>query len=128
MSRRSAGGPDPAREAGGSDRGRAPSPTGIGGSRFREARHINQSASSLQANPRKTKKKRLYFFGFLWPNLAFSMGYREKNKKNRRGLNSRSRLRVLRPAGEKDQSFCLLNTLDTLFPYRKYFIDFYICQ
>jgi hypothetical protein len=47
----------------------------------------------VQENPRKTKEKRLDFLGFLWRNWDFSMGYREKNKKIRRWLNSPVRLR-----------------------------------
>jgi hypothetical protein len=34
------------------------------------------------------KEKGLDFLGFLWPNLGFSMGYGEKNKKNLATLNS----------------------------------------
>ena len=41
----------------------------------------NQSASSPQANPRKSKQKGLDLVVFLWPNLDFSMGYSGKNKK-----------------------------------------------
>jgi hypothetical protein len=56
--------------------------------RARPARH-NLRASYLQVKPRKNKEKGLDFLGFPWPNRGFSMGYREKNKKNLAALNSR---------------------------------------
>jgi hypothetical protein len=36
----------------------------------------------MQDNPNKNKEKSLDFLGFVWPNRGFSMGYKEKNKKN----------------------------------------------
>jgi hypothetical protein len=44
---------------------------------------FNQSGNSAQANPNKTKQKSLDFLGFIRPNRDFSMGYGQKNKKNR---------------------------------------------
>jgi hypothetical protein len=44
---------------------------------------FNQRANFVQANPNKTKQKSLDFLGFIRPNRDFSMGYEQKNKKNR---------------------------------------------
>jgi hypothetical protein len=44
---------------------------------------FNQSASSAQTNPNKTKQKSLDLLGFIRPNRGFSKGYKRKNKKNR---------------------------------------------
>jgi hypothetical protein len=35
----------------------------------------------MQTNPRENQGKGLDFLGFLWPNLAFSMGYDESKQK-----------------------------------------------
>jgi hypothetical protein len=53
-------------------RARAPPPRGF-----------NQSANSFQTNPNKTKQFSLDFLGFIRPIRGFSMGYEQKNKKNR---------------------------------------------
>jgi hypothetical protein len=44
-----------------------------------QRRRFNQSASSVQAKPNKTKQNSLDFLGFIRPNRDFSMGYDEKN-------------------------------------------------
>jgi hypothetical protein len=44
---------------------------------------FKQRANSLQAKPNKTKQNCLDFLGFIRPNRDFSMGYEQKNKKNR---------------------------------------------
>jgi hypothetical protein len=41
------------------------------------SRGFNQSASSSQANPNKSKQKGLDLLGFIRPNRYFSMGYGE---------------------------------------------------
>jgi hypothetical protein len=43
----------------------------------------NLRANSIQINPSKTKQNYLVLLGFIRPNRDFSMGYGEKNKKNR---------------------------------------------
>jgi hypothetical protein len=58
-----------------------------------ERRRHNPWASLVQGDPRKSKEKGLDLFGLLWPNRAFSKGYRRKNKKIRLRLNSRPGLR-----------------------------------
>ena len=58
-----------------------------------ERRRYNPWASLVQANPNESKEKSLDLFGFLWPNRAFSKGYRGKNKKVWLRLNSRPGLR-----------------------------------
>jgi hypothetical protein len=59
----------------------------------RGRRRYNLWASLVQANPNESKEKSLDLFGFLWPNRAFSKGYRGKNKKVWLRLNSRPGLR-----------------------------------
>jgi hypothetical protein len=49
----------------------------------RAGRKCNSAASSVQANPNKTKQNCLDFLGFIRPNRDFSKGYEQKNKKNR---------------------------------------------
>jgi hypothetical protein len=70
-------------------------PAASGGSR--RGRHraaaYNPWASLVQANPNESKEKSLDLFGFLWPNRAFSKGYRGKNKKVWLRFNSRPGLR-----------------------------------
>jgi hypothetical protein len=43
----------------------------------------NLTAKSIQAKPNKTKQNCLDLLGFIRQNRDFSMGYEEKNKKNR---------------------------------------------
>jgi hypothetical protein len=47
---------------------------------------FNRRANSFQINPNKTKQKSLDFLGLIGPNRDFSMGYEQKNKKNRLAL------------------------------------------
>jgi hypothetical protein len=46
----------------------------INANKSKEIQGNPRKSKEIQGNPRKSKEKGLDFLGFLWPNLAFSMG------------------------------------------------------